>query len=89
MNKSFKILKYTFHTLNFIMIVLYLYPGSILGWIVYGDLKFQPQITRDLLYISSNHFYAFFLLSVLGLFCYLWLKLIVAINKQTQNTTRI
>jgi len=70
MNKSFKILKYTFHTLNFIMIVLYLYPGSILGWIFYGDLKFQPQITRDLLYISSNHFYAFFLLSVLGLFCY-------------------
>ena len=70
MNKSFKILKYTFHALNFIMIVLYLYPGSILGWIFYGDLKFQLQTTRDLLYISSNHFYAFFLLSILGLFCY-------------------
>ena len=70
MNKSFKILKYTFHALNFIMIVLYLYPGSILGWVIYGDLKFQPQITRDLSYIASNHFYAFFLLSVLGLFCY-------------------
>ena len=70
MDKSFKILKYTFHSLNLIVIALYLYPGSILGWIVYGDLKFQPQITRDLPYISSNHFYAFFLLSVLGLSCY-------------------
>ena len=70
MNKSFKILKYTFHILNFIMIVLYLYPGSILGWVIYRDLKLQPQITMDLPYIASNHFYAFFLLSILGLFCY-------------------
>ena len=71
MDKSFKILKYIFHSLNFIMIALYLYPGSILGWVVYRDLKLQPQITRDLSYFSTNHFYAFFLLSILGLFCYI------------------
>ena len=71
MDKSFKILKYTFHSLNFIMIALYLYPGSILGWIIYRDLELQPQITRDLSYFSINHFYAFFLLSILGLFCYI------------------
>ena len=71
MDKSFKILKYTFHSLNLIVIALYLYPGSILGWIIYRDLKLQPQITRDLPFFSTNHFYAFFLLSILGLFCYI------------------
>ena len=70
MDKSFKILKYTFHSLNLIVIALYLYPGSILGWVIYRDLKSQPQITGNLLYFPTNHFCTFFLLSVLGLFCY-------------------
>ena len=70
MNKSFNILRLFFHILNFATIVLYLYPGSILGWIIYSNDRYQPQITKDYLNISSNHFYAFFLLSILGLFCY-------------------
>ena len=70
MNKSFKILRLFFHILNFAMIVLYLYPGSILGLLIYSNDQLQPQITKDYLNISSNHLYAFFLLSILGLFCY-------------------
>ena len=70
MNKSFNILRLFFHILNFATIVLYLYPGSILGWIIYSNDRYQPQITKDYLNISSNHLYAFFLLSILGLFCY-------------------
>ena len=52
------------------LIVLYLYPGSIFGWLIYGDFKKQPQITSDFLIISSNHVYAFLILSLLGLFSY-------------------
>ena len=70
MNKSFNILRLSFHILNFIIIVIYLYPGSILGWLLYGNFQFQPQLTKDFLNTSSNHIYAFFLLSILGLFCY-------------------
>ena len=70
MNKSFNILRLFFHILNFATIVLYLYPGSILGWIIYSNDQHQPQITKDYLNISSNHLYAFFILSILGLFCY-------------------
>ena len=70
MNKSFNILRLFFHILNFATIVLYLYPGSILGWIIYNNDQHQPQITKDYLNISSNHLYAFFILSILGLFCY-------------------
>ena len=71
MEKSLNILKFIFHTLNLFIIVLYLYPGSILGLILYGNLKQQPQITIDFFNISSNHVYAFFLLSLLGSVCYL------------------
>ena len=63
-------LKKLFHTLNFFIIFLYLYPGSILGFVLYNDFSNQPQITRDLFQISSNHIYAFSLISILGLFAF-------------------
>ena len=70
MNKLSNILKITFHFLNIITIFLYLFPGSILGWIFYKDLTKQPQLTDDFISISSNHFYAFFVLSITGILSY-------------------
>ena len=64
-----KSLKIVFHLLNLILIIFYLYPGSISGWIIYDDFSHQPQITRDFV-ISSNHLYAFILLSIIGLWTY-------------------
>ena len=71
MNKLSNILKITFHFLNIILIFFYLFPGSILGWVFYSNLKIQPQLTDDFINISSNHFYAFFVLSITGIFSYL------------------
>jgi hypothetical protein len=62
-------IKLIFHILNIIFIALYLYPGSILGYLIYGNFSKQPQITADLL-VSSNHVYAFLVLSVIGLISY-------------------
>ena len=59
-------LKILFHTYNFILLILYLYPGSILGFVVYSDISRQPQLTADFLAISSNHFYVFFVLTLIG-----------------------
>ena len=61
-----KILKNSFYVLNIILIIFYLYPGSILGCFLYNDCYIQPQLTKDFL-VSSNHFYVFFILSVIGL----------------------
>ena len=61
--------KLIFYLSNLVLIFLYLFPGSFLGCFLYEDCKLQPQITRDFL-ISSNHLYAFFLLSVIGFFTY-------------------
>ena len=61
--------KFIFYISNFILIVLYLFPGSLLGCLLYNDCKLQPQLTVDFI-VSSNHFYSFFLLSTIGIFTY-------------------
>ena len=71
MNKLSNIFKIIFHFLNIILIFFYLFPGSILGWVFYSNLKIQPQLTDDFINISSNHFYVFFVLSITGIFSYL------------------
>ena len=48
-----------------------LYPGSILGFLLYGDFKLQPQFTKDFSYISFQHLYSYLLVSALGFFSYL------------------
>ena len=63
--------KFFFYLCNFILIILYLYPGSILGWFLYNNVSLQPQITPNLnLIVSSNHVYAFLILSLVGFFTY-------------------
>ena len=61
--------KLIFHVLNVIFILLYVYPGSILGFLVYGNYNQQPQITSDFI-VSSNHVYAFIILSIFGFINY-------------------
>ena len=61
--------KLIFHILNILFIIFYLYPGSILGFIFYRNFSKQPQITPDLI-VSSNHVYAFSVLSFLGFINY-------------------
>ena len=61
--------KFFFYLCNFILIILYLFPGSILGWYLYNDVSLQPQITPNLI-ISSNHVYAFLILSFVGFFTF-------------------
>jgi len=69
MKKIKNFFKIGFYTLNIILIILYLFPGSILGWFLYNNHLVQPQITRNFI-ISSNHVYAFVLLTSLGIFSF-------------------
>ena len=71
MDKVLSYLRILFHILILILIIISLYPGSILGFLLYGDFKLQPQFTKDFLYISSQHFYVYLLVSTLGFFSYL------------------
>ena len=61
--------KIIFYILNLSLIILYVFPGSLLGCIFLEDCKIQPQITSDFI-ISSNHFYSFGLLTIVSIFTY-------------------
>ena len=70
-----KLLILGFHSTNLILIIFYLYPGSIFGCYLYNDCYKEFQITRDFTIssnylISSNHVYAFIILSLLGVLTY-------------------
>ena len=69
MKKIDNILLIIFHLINVILITLYLYPGSILGFIVHNDLNRQPQISKDFI-VSSNHFFVFIFISSIGILAY-------------------
>ena len=58
-----------FHLANLVLILFYLYPGSLLGHIIYDDFNKQPEIVKGFI-ISLNHFFAFSFLSTLGIFAY-------------------
>ena len=62
--KIFSYLKIIFYFANLVLITLYIFPGSILGWFIYGDAGLQPQITSDFIV------YAFMVLSILGYLSY-------------------
>ena len=64
-----------FHSVNLLLIIFYLYPGSIFGCFIYNNCNIQPQITPNIIissnyWISSNHFYIFTILSILGILAY-------------------
>ena len=69
MSKFFSTYKIIFYTINILLIILYLYPGSLLGWIIYNNKSIQPQLTSNFI-ISSNHFYVFMLVSIIGFFTF-------------------
>ena len=62
-------MKFIFHIANILLIVFYLFPGSITGCLLYNDCKTQPQLTPDFL-VSSNHVYVFTIISLLGFVTY-------------------
>ena len=66
MIKFFSKNRFIFYSINFVTILLYIFPGSMLGLAIYNDINIQPQITPNFI-ISSNHFYIFVALSVIGL----------------------
>ena len=69
--KFFSNYKIIFYSINISLIILYLFPGSIFGCIFLDDCSIQPQITSDFAEISSNHLYAFFIVSIFGYLTFL------------------
>ena len=69
MNKFKIVYKLIFHFLNILIIILSIYPGSLLGCYLFNDCNYDPQITKDFI-VSTNHLYAFSILTLFGILAY-------------------
>ena len=70
-NTIFFALKYLFYFSFIILLILYLFPGSLIGYFLYGDLAKQPDMIPNPMGTSINHALAFFYLTTIGLISYL------------------
>ena len=64
-------LKFTFHISVLILIIISLFPGSLLGFFLYDDLSRQPNLIANPFGTAINHFICYFYVSMLGLCLYL------------------
>ena len=71
MDKIISFLKFIFHASMVSLIILSLFPGSLLGLLLYGDLGRQPNFIENPFGTSINHFTAYFYISILGFCLYL------------------
>ena len=65
-NTIFSSIKYLFYFSFIILIIVYLFPGSLIGYFLYGNLGNQPDLISNPIGTSINHLVFFFYLSILG-----------------------
>jgi hypothetical protein len=65
-NNIFKILEYLYYFLLVILFILYLFPGSLIGYLFYGNLRQQPDLIPNFIGTSINHLISFICLSSLA-----------------------
>ena len=66
-NNVLKLIKYLYYFSLIALLILYLYPGSLIGYFFYGDFGKQPDLIPTPTGTSINHALAFLYLSILGL----------------------
>ena len=71
MNKILSFLKLIFYISVIFLIILSLFPGSLIGLWVYGDLGKQPNLINNPYGTTINHFIYYLYVSLLGFVLYL------------------
>ena len=66
-----KFLKSIFHISVLFLIIISLYPGSLFGYLFYGDWRQQPNVIPNPFGTTINHFIYYVYVSLLGFFLYL------------------
>ena len=66
-NTILKSLEYTFYFSIIVLIILYLFPGSLVGYLLYGNLSYQPTLITNPIGSSINHLIFFSYITALAL----------------------
>ena len=65
-NNIFKLVEYSYFFSLVILFILYLFPGSLIGYLLYGNLGQQPDLISNPIGTSINHLISFIFLSSLA-----------------------
>ena len=65
-NTIFKLLEYLYYFSLVSLFILYLFPGSLIGYFLYGNLGQQPALIINPIGTSINHLISFICLSSLA-----------------------
>ena len=65
-NTIFKILEYLYYFSLVSLFILYLFPGSLIGYFLYGNLAQQPDLIPNPIGTSINHLISFIFLGSLA-----------------------
>ena len=67
MDYKIRIVRYLYNFSLTGLLILYLFPGCLIGYFLYGDLGKQPDMIPNPIGTSINHALAFFYLTTIGL----------------------
>ena len=65
-NNIFKLIEYSYYFSLVILFISYLFPGSLIGYFLYGNLARQPDLIPNPVGTSINHLISFTWLSFLA-----------------------
>jgi len=65
-----KVLKSIFHISVLFLIIISLWPGSLIGFLLYSDWGQQPNLIKNSFGTTINHFISYACISLLGFFIY-------------------
>ena len=80
-NTILKLLEYIYYFSLVILIIIYLFPGSLIGYFLYGNLGKQPNLIPNPIGTSINHLIFFSYITALALVIRLKVKNIFTDHK--------
>ena len=73
-NTIFKLAEYVYYFSLLVLLILYLFPGSLIGYFLYGNLGQQPNLITNPIGTSINHLIFFSYISTLAIIVRLRIK---------------
>ena len=65
-----KVLKSIFHISVLFLIIISLWPGSLIGFLLYYDWGQQPNLIKNPFGTTINHFICYLFISLMGFYIY-------------------
>ena len=66
-NNIFRLTEHVYYFSLLVLLILYLFPGSLIGYLLYGNLGQQPNLISNPLGTSINHLIFFSYITILAM----------------------